>query len=163
MFFRFEGFIRWYHHETTWSCQGVHDAWHQHFWHSHKGELLPFEPSSNTHIGGVTLSLLSPCCCLRDTSREWRSDMGDWLYGPSHWGALGLIGCTFEPSLTTRHRALVHQNLHICWLLSHMSCSMDISYTWQICILCMDWLTSWLPCCILYSHVIHDIWACALS
>ena len=82
MFFRFEGSIRPYHDETTWSCEGIHDARHQHFRHSHKGELLPFDPSSNIHIGSVTLSLLPPSCCLHDTSRERRSDIGDWLYGP---------------------------------------------------------------------------------
>ena len=31
MFFHVEGFTRWYHHETTWSCEGIHDARHQHF------------------------------------------------------------------------------------------------------------------------------------
>ena len=157
MFFHFWEFTRRCRHETIWLCEGVHDVQHQHLRESPKGELLPFEPSSITHTGWVTLSLLSPSCCLHDTSREWRSDMGDWLYGPSSWGALGLIGSTFEPPLTSRHWALVHQHLHTCWLCPDMSCLMHISYTWQIFILCMDWLILRLPCCILSFYVIHDI------
>ena len=161
MFFHVEVFTREYRHDTIWSCEGIHDVQHQHLRESPKGELLPFEPSSNMHIGWVTLSLLFPSCCLHNTSHERMSNIGDWLYGPSRWGALGLSGCTFGLPLMPRHRALVHQHLHICWLCSHMSCSMDISYSPQVCTICMDWLILWLPCCILYSHVIHDIWACA--
>ena len=60
MFFRFEGFTRRNHNETTWSCEGIHDVWHQHFRHPHKGELLLFEPSSNTLLDGS----LFHCCFL---------------------------------------------------------------------------------------------------
>ena len=137
----------------------------------HKVNSFPLSHPQVCILDGSLFHCCFPSCCLHDTSRERRSDIGDWLDGPSSWGALGLIGCTFEPPLMPRHRALehqhsfntLHQHLHSCCLCSHMSCSMDISYTWKICILCMDWLTSWLPCCILYSHVLHDIWACALS
>ena len=76
MFFHFGRFIRRCHYSTTWSCEGIHDVQHQHLRESPKGELLPFEPSSNMHIGWVTLSLLFPSCCLHDTSRERRSDIG---------------------------------------------------------------------------------------
>ena len=75
MFFHFEGFTRRYRHETIWSCEGIQDVQHQHLRQYPKGELFAFEPSSNMHIGWVTLSLLSPSCCLHDTSRERRSDM----------------------------------------------------------------------------------------
>ena len=71
MFFHFEGFTRRCRHATTWSCEGIHDVQHQHSRQSPKGELLPFEPSSHTHIGWVILSLLSSSC-LHDT---WREDL----------------------------------------------------------------------------------------
>ena len=82
MFFRFEGFTRRYDHKTFWLCEGIHDVQLQHPRETRKGELIPFEPSSNKHIGWVILSLLSPSC-LHVTSIGWRTDIGDGTHEPS--------------------------------------------------------------------------------
>ena len=83
MFFHFGGFTRRCRYAITWSFEGIHDVQHQHLQESPKGELLPFDPSSNMHIGWVTLSLLFPSSCLHVTSIGWKTDIGDGTHGPS--------------------------------------------------------------------------------
>ena len=61
----------------------IHNVQLQHPRETPKGELLPFEPSSNVHIGWAMFSLLSPSCCLHDTNIGWRTNIGDGPYGPS--------------------------------------------------------------------------------
>ena len=104
-----EGFTRWYNHETFWLWEGILDAQLHHPWETPKGDLLPFEPSSSTHIGWAILSLLFPSCCLHDTSIGWRTGNGDGPYGPSSWGELGLSGFTNGPPFLPQHWAMVQQ------------------------------------------------------